>query len=246
VRSLPRASGITRSTTGLERNHAHLGSRAPQRALNGTTRSTRSHRPQRAFSTTRLRTTPAQRAIRTTGVRTTPAQRASSTTGIRTTHGTTSTGTTELAQRAFRKRNSLHPHHEKACHPRFPDAERSGIQLPRARPKNTVKKRTIARAQRSAAMPCWARQVTRSLPNALWRGRGREPEAVDPPGMCLNSPGICLNSPGNCRTSEPTEWPGIRINSPSICQVFETDQAMRHVQQLPRHVIKHPRHRPCA
>jgi hypothetical protein len=36
VRSEPRTSGITRCTTSLERNHVHLGSRFPQRAINTT------------------------------------------------------------------------------------------------------------------------------------------------------------------------------------------------------------------
>jgi len=57
----PRTSGITRRTTGRNRNHAHLESRCPQRAR----------------STTGVHTTPAPRARSTTRLRTTPAPRAS-------------------------------------------------------------------------------------------------------------------------------------------------------------------------
>jgi hypothetical protein len=64
-------------------NHAHLESGCPERA----------------YSTTGVRTTPAQRAIRTTGLCTTPC--------------TTGAGTTEPAQRAFRKPDSPHPKRNK-------------------------------------------------------------------------------------------------------------------------------------
>jgi len=79
--------------------HAPLESHPAQRALHGTTPSTRSRCPPRAFSTT--------------GYRTTPAQRAFSTTSVRTTLCTTGFGTMERARRAFKKGNLSHLYEEK-------------------------------------------------------------------------------------------------------------------------------------
>jgi hypothetical protein len=80
-------------------------------------------------------------------------------------------------------------------------AERSGVQLPRARPSECTKKRTISRAKRSAATPCSALRSRafglvaacadhpRTLPH---RHDGRQ-SVPRPPGITPCTTGLDLN-----------------------------------------------------
>src|SRR6266545_7598213 len=62
--------------------------------------------------------------------------------------GTTGFGTTEIAQRAFQKRDSPHPNEEKVCDRLATDAERAAHQPPpRRAARESVKKGTISRAE---------------------------------------------------------------------------------------------------
>jgi len=125
VRSEPRASGITPGRTSVDLNHAPL----------------ESPRPERASSTTGLRTTRG-----TTGTQhNAPAYH----TGI------TGAGTTEEAQRAIQNRDRLIKP-KTGRRSRSPDAERFAVQPPRAHARKRIKMPTILCAQRSAATACSA------------------------------------------------------------------------------------------
>ena len=143
---------ITPSITGLHLHHAHRGARFPQQAS------------------------------RTTGVRTTPC-----TTGKQH-HGRSyhilhhgrrhdGAGTTGVQEAQFAASTA-----KRACQSRAPDAERFGVQPPRARPKNSVKKRTILRAKRSAGTACSAlRHPAFGLPAACADHSGRVPRRHNGP-----------------------------------------------------------------
>jgi len=139
VRSVSRPAGITQCTTGRDRNHAQHTTTLPR------TGNQHNGPPYHTCTTGNPHT---GRAYHTC---------------------ITGFGTPERAQRAFRKRNSLDHIEIKVCRPRAPDAERPGVQLPRARPKQCGKKPMIARAQRSAATPCSATRSPRSCATRIRR-----------------------------------------------------------------------------
>ncbi len=129
------ADHIRYSTTPARRafcwNHAPLGSRPAPRAAIGTTPSTRLHYPERASCTTRLRTTPC-----TTGF----PHHAPSYHTVHHGHLHDGAGTTGVQDRG-RLITS-----KRGCRPRSPDAERIGIQVPRARcPGSPSKSNDLAR-----------------------------------------------------------------------------------------------------
>ena len=98
VRSESRSPGITRGTTGVHLNHTHLESRCPQRA----------------FSTTGVRTTPGTTSLQHNG---------------RSYHtGITDAGTTERAQRALGKHDSLDPYRKGNDDHAATGAERVAVQ----------------------------------------------------------------------------------------------------------------------
>jgi len=134
--SEPRPSGITRGTPGLHLNHAHRESRRPSRAR------------------------------RTTGVHTTPCITGTPHHGLSYHAGTTGLGTTEVAQRAFRKRNSAHLHQNGMLITR-PGRRTVRVQPPACalanatdigtgRDSKTQKAPILRRASGSAATRCWA------------------------------------------------------------------------------------------
>ena len=118
--------------------------------------------PRRLTCSRHARTTPARNHAGTTRLHQHHAQHTIrlSTTGIphdgRSNHaGTTRTSTTTLAQPARTSETGARNQKRGADHA-APAAQRVGIQLPRARWPMPLKKPTISRAKRSAAMPGWA------------------------------------------------------------------------------------------
>ncbi len=70
-------------------------------------------------------------------------------------------------------------------------------------------------------MPCWAGQAARSLPTALRRGMGREPEPTERPGMRFNSQGMRSSTPGTCRESKRADRRGMCYRTPGMRRMFE-------------------------
>jgi len=137
----PHRHRITPARRAFGWDHAQRESHPAQQALNGTTPSTRSRCPERASSITGLRTTP-----RTTGNQHNGASYHTLHNGLL--HD--GAGTMGVQGAKFGASNR-----KKGCQPCPPDAERFGIQLPRARwvePSKTQRSRA-----RSGQLQCRVR-----------------------------------------------------------------------------------------